>query len=128
MRRAGFLTARRRRTKVALRILLGGLILSGPGCHQHYYYYGNTADGCPPMAQATVVDGPVCDSTSPVIQGGTVVSSVSDAPTTQTKSRRSKVIVSEANGGGKSSWQAVGPESSVARTQVDGAIDDSLLK
>ena len=128
MQQAGFLTARRSRTKVALRILLGGLILSGPGCHQHYYYYGNTADGCPPISPATVVDGPVCDSSSPVIQGGTVVSSVSDAPTTRSKPRRSKVVVSEANSGGKSSWQAVGPESSVARTQVDGAIDDSILK
>src|SRR4051812_50503 len=106
MPRAGFWTARRSRNKVAWWALLGGLFVSGTGCqHHHYYYYGNSPN-CPPTTATSVVEGPVCDVPGQVIQGGTVVSSAADEPTIISKPRRSKVVVSQSTGGGRSSWKA----------------------
>ena len=128
MQPAGNTTARRSWSKLARRLMLGGLFLTGTGCHRSYYYYGESAANCPPPMTSSVVGGSICDNTSPVIEGGTVVSSATESPRTQSKSRKSKVVVSEAGSGGKSSWKATDPESSVARTQVSGDIDDSIFK
>lgn len=127
MLRAGYTSARGRWSEVAGKVLLlGGLVLSGSGCQRHYYYYyGGSPTNCPPVG-TTIQEGPVCEVPGSVIQGGTVVSSATEDLPVITKSRRSKVVVSEANRGGKSSWKASDAETSVARTQVDGAIGDSV--
>jgi hypothetical protein len=128
MPRAGFKTARRSRNSVAWSALLGGLILAGPGCQKHYYYYYGNSGNCPPMAPSSVVEGPVCDVSGPVIEGGTVVSSATEEPPIINRSRRNKVVVSEAYGAGKSSWKATDPDASVTRTQISGAMDDTVRK
>jgi hypothetical protein len=119
---------RRGRKSVSLWALLGGLIVFGPGCQKHYYYYYGNSGNCPPVAPSSIVDGPVCDVSGQVIEGGTVVSSVASDPPPVSRSRRNKVVVSEANRPGRSSWTASGPESSMARTQVEGAMDESVVK
>lgn len=129
MPRADFRSARRSRNSVAWSALLGGLILTGLGCQKHYYYYYGNSGNCPPMGPTSIVEGPVCDvQGGPAIEGGTVVSSAIEEPPVINRSRRSKVVVSEAYGGGKSSWKASDPETSVARTQISGAMDDDSAR
>ncbi|ODU00695.1 MAG: hypothetical protein ABS79_02910 [Planctomycetes bacterium SCN 63-9] len=128
MPRASFSAVRRNRGKVAGWVFLGGLIASGAGCQRHYYYYYGNSPNCPP-GMVSMQEGPVCEVPGQVIEGGTVISSATtdDTPVI-TKSRRNKVVISEANGGGKTAWKASDPEGSMARSQVEGATDDSTRR
>ena len=76
MRHAGLLTFDWSRLSGV--ILAGAMVFAGVGCHQHYYYYG---DACAPIAPvpSTVRTGPVCDVPAQSVEGGTKLSSGSNA-------------------------------------------------
>jgi hypothetical protein len=63
-----------------------------------------------------------------VIEGGTVVSSATEDPPAVHRSRRSKVVVSEAYGGPRSAWRATDPDATAARTRISGAMDDETVQ
>ena len=133
MRRARFMRA-------TLGVVLAGWVGSA-GC-THNYYYGNPPVACAPgtttVVPGTVQYGSICDLPSRLFGGGTIVASspgirssaTSTAP--PSSSEPSHVVVSEpANRPRLSPWRRSDPESSVAITHVEGALnsdDDSTVK
>jgi hypothetical protein len=107
--------------------LLGGVI-SSAGC-THNYYYGN-APLCPPST--TVVPGAVqygasCDVPTQVI-GGSVASQASPPSTALSGSMPPRVVVSQpSNGAPRFPWRRSDPDSSLATTRVEGALDDPTV-
>jgi hypothetical protein len=124
------IAVQRRRARDIARIfaLLGILGVLGPGCHQHYYYYGNPP-GCGPISPApsSIQYGSTCDVPTQVIEGGTVLPRRVDEPALVGHARRPRVVVSE-NDRPRSSWKATDPEASLATTQVEGALRDSTVR
>ncbi len=51
-------------------ILAGGLAFTSMGCHQNYYYYGDSCPSGTPLP-STVRAGAVCDVPTEVVEGGT---------------------------------------------------------
>ena len=111
-------------------VLAGWVCCCGWGCHQHhYYYYGGQGPGaCPPGAVVpSTVAGPVCEIPS-TVDGGTVVSSRS---TIVDNGRRSRVVVSEPTQSSRSSrlgWRSADLDDPPAMTQVEGALENSVVK
>jgi hypothetical protein len=127
MRHAWFLAFRRRRLLGV--ILAGELALTGLGCHQHYYYYG---DACPPgtPVPSTVRSGAVCDVPVEVVEGGTKLADGSNRSTTVTgavSSNSSRVVVSEPSEPAKVAWKRSDPDGSPTTTSVKGTTDDSSV-
>jgi hypothetical protein len=110
-------------------VLASGLALAGPGCHQHYHYY-NT-DPCAPGApvSSTVRSGPLCDTTTSVVDGGTTVA---DSPSRSTtvaggQSRPPRVVVSNPDSSSRfSSWRRSDSDG-LAQTSVSGSLDDQKV-
>ncbi len=111
-------------------LLLGGICLCGPGCHQHYYYYGPSAAGmpCPPTVGAIrsseVAVGPICDV--PVqVEGGATVGQRSTV--IDDGRGRSKVVVSKPERRpSRIGWRSSNPEDVPAFTQIDGAVGSTV--
>jgi hypothetical protein len=123
-------------------VLLAGWIGSA-GC-THNYYYGSVPVACAPGtttgAPATVTAGSsICDLPSQLFgrSRGTIVAAspgvqtnvTSTAPPSSATSS-SDVVVSEPASRPRLSWRRSDPESGVATTRVDGAIneEDSTVK
>ena len=131
MRRPRFVSA-------TLGVLLVGWVGSA-GC-THNYYYGALPASCDP-ASPTVVPGTaqvssLCDLPSQLFGRTTVVPSspgpkLSVTSTAPPSSSSTEVVVSEPVNRPRLSWRRPDPESSVATTRVEGAIngeDDSTVK
>jgi hypothetical protein len=133
MRRPRFVSA-------TLGALLAGWIGSA-GC-THNYYYGALPTACAP-GTTTVVPGTaqsssICDLPSQLFGGGTIVASSpglrpSVTTTAPPSSSSSDVVVSEPINRPRLSgvWRRPDPESSVATTRVEGALNsdvDSTVK
>jgi hypothetical protein len=131
MRSVWFVASCRRR--LIFVVLAGELALTGVGCHQHYYYYG---DACPPgtTVPSTVRTGPVCDVPTQVVEGGTRVADgssrstvVTGATTTSpTGIKSSRVVVSEPSEPAKVAWKRSDPDSAATTTttSVSGNLND----
>jgi hypothetical protein len=109
-------------------ILASGLAFAGAGCHQHYYYYGDPcAPGMP--APTAVRSGPLCDTTTQVVEGETTMADGSIRSTTvtggQTKSPR--VVVSEPGSASRFSWRRSDSDGSLATTKVEGSTNDATV-
>jgi hypothetical protein len=107
-------------------ILAGELICTGVGCHQHYYYYG---DSCPPGSpvSSTVRSGPVCDVPVEVVEGGAKLADGTSRSTTVSgavSSNSSRVVVSESTEPSKVAWRRTDPDGSVSTTTVKGTVND----
>jgi hypothetical protein len=103
--------------------------IASSGC-THNYYYG-AAPVCAPTTvtpgAGVVTYGEVCEVPTQVVGGGTLVSSTPIVTTPILGGPRPpRVVVSEPNGrsGG---WRRPDPESSLATTRVEGALDDPTL-
>jgi len=126
MRQAWFLALCRRRLLGV--ILAGELAFTGLGCCQHYHYYGGSA--CGPSTTtlpSTVQSGTtVCDEPTQVVEGGTKVSNGSTVSSNVSGTKSSRVVTSEP----RNSWNSKksDPDSSVARTDVEGALGGSTTK
>jgi hypothetical protein len=107
--------------------LLGGVIGSA-GC-THNYYYGSVP-GCPPSTTVTpgsVQYGASCDVPTQVI-GGSVANQSSAPSTVLSGSMPPRVVVSQPSAGNpRFPWRRSDPDSSLATTRVEGAIDDSTV-
>jgi hypothetical protein len=125
---------RARSMRATLGIFLAGCAGSA-GC-THNYYYGPLPVACAPGSSSTVVPGSlqygsVCEVPTRIFGGGTVVAASpgirSSVTTTAppSSSTSSQVVVSEpANRSRLSPWRRSDPESSLATTRVDGALDE----
>jgi len=126
MRQTVILALRQRRSLGA--IITGALVLSGLGCHQHYYYY---SDPCAPTAPVTssVKPGPICDVPTQVVEGGTTLADGSTRATTVTgaSSHSPRVVVSEPSGRSRLSWRRSDPDGGLATTTVQGTVDDTKV-
>jgi hypothetical protein len=130
MRRARFVNG-------TLGALLAGWVGSA-GC-THNYYYGAVPAACAP-GTTTLVPGTasICDLPTQLFGGGTVVASSpgiksSVTTTAPPSSSSSDVVVSEPINRPRLSgvWRRPDPESSVATTRVEGALNsdnDSTVK
>jgi hypothetical protein len=127
MRLVWFLALCRRRLLGV--IVAGELALTGMGCHQHYYYYG---DACPPAAPmpSSVRSGPVCEVPAEVVDGGTQLADGSNRSTVVSgavSSNSSRVVVSQPSEPAKVAWKRSDPDGSVTSTSVEGAINSSSV-
>jgi hypothetical protein len=109
-------------------VLAGGLAFTGMGCHQNYYYYG---DSCPPTTTvpSTVRAGAVCDVPTQVVEGGTKMASGSSRATVVSgavSSNSSRVVVSEPTEPAKVAWKRSDPDSA-ATTTVQGTANDPSI-
>ena len=106
------------------------LALAGWGCQQppcfcHYGY------GLPPCAPApgAVASGPICDTPTQVVEGGTTTAAASGRSTIVSGSQSSpspRVVVSEPVER-RRFWRPADPEASLATTSVEGAVSDSAV-
>ncbi len=111
-------------------ILAGELALTGMGCHQHYYYYG---DACPPGApvSSTVRSGAVCEVPVEVVEGGTKLADGSNRSTIVSgavSNNSSRVVISESSEPSEPSkvaWKRSDPDGSPTTTSVKGTVNDS---
>ena len=115
-----------------------GVLLAGwagsAGC-THNYYYGTAATACAPgtttIVPGAISYGSVCDVPARIFGGGTVVAAspgvrssvVGTVPTSP------RVVVSEPANRSGLSWRRSDPESDLATTRVEGALeDDTTIK
>ena len=127
MRHAWFLAFCRRRLLGV--ILAGELALTGLGCHQHYYYYGDPCAPGTPMP-SSVRSGPVCEVPTQVVEGGTKLADGSSRSTVvsgATPSSASRVVVSEPSEPSRVSWRRSDPDGSLPTTSVSGTANDSSV-
>jgi hypothetical protein len=106
-------------------ILAGALAFTGLGCHQHYYYYGDSPCGpSTTTVPSTVQSGTtIRDEPTQVVEGGTKVSTgatVSSNVSSSTKSPR--VVLSEP----RNSWKTADPDSSAPTTTAEGYINSTV--
>jgi hypothetical protein len=102
------------------------LAFTGLGCHQHYHYYGSSACGPSTTTLPSTVQSAttICDEPTQIVEGGTKVGSGSTISSNVSGTKSSRVVVSEP----RNSWKTVDPDSSVARTDVEGALNSSTIK
>ena len=108
--------------------LLGGVIGS-VGC-THNYYYGNVPV-CPPsttVAPGAVQYGASCDVPTQVVGGSSATQGPSRS-SVLTGALPPRVVVSEPIVGPPRfpSWRRTDPDSGLATTRVDGALDDPTI-
>jgi hypothetical protein len=124
-------TTRLRRGTLGLLAGLGAVL---PVACTHNHYYGSAVPVCPPTTAATTTvlpDGAICDVGTPVVVGSgstTTTSPVSSSVaagggTAQTP----RVVVSQPSTGSRLSWRRSDPDSTVATTRVEGALDDTTI-
>jgi hypothetical protein len=108
----------------------GALAVAGWGCQQPpcYYYYG-----CPPCTPAVPATsaaqyGAVSEVPTQVVEGGTPLDDDSGRLSTAGGSQAEpRVVVSEPVNRPRRSWRRPDPESGIATTSVEGAIDDTTI-
>ena len=112
-----------RRTRVALGILLGSLVVP-TGCTHNYYYGANAIPACGPIAApGSVQFGSVCEVPTQVVGGSSVVAQ-SPARSSAVGPKPPRVVISEpSNPNARFPWKRTDPESGLA-TRVEGALDD----
>jgi len=115
----------------SLKSIAAGWVLASIGC-THNYYYGNAVPVCGPttMVPGTASSSAVCEIPS-TVTGGTVISEggtrgtiVSNAPI-PSGTRPPRVVVSEPRSNPFGRWRQSDPESGIAQTKVEGALDDT---
>lgn len=124
--------------RVAEALLATAFLALGPGCtHNHYYGYDACGTAPTTVLPGTVQYGSVCEVPSKVI-GGTpsVVSapsivstpSISAGTPIGARAKPPRVVVSEPLGRGRGhAWRPSDPDSGLATTRVDGALDEPTL-
>jgi hypothetical protein len=106
-------------------------MLAWPGC-THNYYYGAAPACAPAVVPSTVANGAVC-AVPGQVQGGTVLAQGAGPATVVNGTpvlggpRPPRVVVSEPNGGLFRGWRRSDPDSGLATTKVEGALDDSTV-
>jgi hypothetical protein len=114
------------------RIMRGGLGLvlasgiASAGCTHNYYYGALPACGPTTTPAGTVQYGQVCEVPTQVVGGGSVLSQV-PARSSIVGPRPPRVVISEPTGSGGGLWRRSDPESSLATTRVEGALDDPTV-
>ncbi len=113
-------------------VLAFGLAVTGVGCHQNYYYYG---DACAPgtaIPSTVRTTGPVCDVPTQEVEGGTRQANGSSRSTVVSGAKSntsSRVVVSEPREPAKDAWRRSDPDSGLAAsTSVEGAINESTVR
>ncbi len=123
-----------------LGVVLAAGLLTLMGCTHNYYYTPPGAIG--PCAPVTVLPGPtastvqtygygdVCEVPTQVIGGGAVVAGppLTTSPAL-TGARPPRVVLSDPMGRNRNRgvWHRPDPESSLATTRVEGALDDPTV-
>ena len=123
--------------RIALGILLATGGMTSTGCTHNYYYTTPGAGPCAPVtvlpgstASASTVPsyGEICDVPTQVIGGGTIVAG---APLMTSPAlggaRPPRVVLSDSPGRSRGPWRRTDPDSSLATTRVEGALDDSTI-
>jgi hypothetical protein len=123
------------------RILSGSLwavlaigAIGSTGCTHNYYYTSPAGSPCAPvtLAPATPVAsnvvqyGEICEVPTRVVGGSTVVAGVPViSPPVLAGPRPPRIVLSEPGGSRvRTPWRRQDPESSLATTRVEGAVDD----
>ncbi len=94
------------------------------GCISHNHYY--TASGVPTYSTTDVGPfqiGTVCETAPGQVVNGTVVA---QATPTTTPAPAPRVVVSQPSTSSRLSWRRTDPESGLATTRVEGAVEDSV--
>lgn len=122
MRQARFLCA-------GFGALLAGWVSSAGCTHNYYYGYPSTVNGCPPtVVPGAISYGSVCDVPTQVVGGGSIVA---QSPSRETvvngTAKPPQVVVSEPGGGSRTRWRRSDPDSSLATTRVEGALEDPTV-
>jgi hypothetical protein len=132
MRPAWSLSWRSSRHRLCWSLMTGVLAFSSLGCRQCCYCYPDPACGPMPAVPSAVRAEPMCDVSSSSVDGGTVVAS---GPTRQTTvsgaaaTTPPRVVVSQpSTPPSRFGWRTADPDSSVATTSVQGAVNDSTTK
>jgi hypothetical protein len=107
-------------------ILAGALAFTGLGCHQHYYYYGDSPCGpSTTTVPSTVQSGTtIRDEPTQVVEGGTKVSNGATVSSNVSNTKSPRVVLSEP----RNSWKASDSDSSAPTTIADGYINGSTGK
>jgi hypothetical protein len=110
-----------------LGVLLAGWVGSA-GC-THNYYYGSVPTACAPgttIVPGTVQYGSVCEVPARVVGGGSIVASSPGVRSSVVTAAPpgSRVVVSEPTNRSGLTWRRSDPESSLATTRVEGALED----
>ncbi len=118
---------RARIVRATLGVVLTGWIGSA-GC-THNYYYGGVPVACAPgtttiVPGSSVQYGSVCEVPAQVVGGGTVVALSPGVRSSAAGAPSSRVVVSEPANRPKLSWRRSDPDSSMATTRVEGALDE----
>jgi hypothetical protein len=102
------------------------------GC-THNYYYGNAVPLCPEATTSVSTIGSVCEVPSQAA-GGALLAQGGGASVISGAPRSTRVVVSEPQDGGipvrnvgRFAWRRTDPESSLARTHVEGALEDDTV-
>jgi hypothetical protein len=111
--------------------LVLAVVAGSAGC-THNYYYGNAVPVCPEATTTVNTISPVCEV--PVV-GGTLFSQGGNPSLFTGAPRATRVVVSEPSDGGIpirgggpfASWRRSEPESSLATTRIEGALQDSSV-
>jgi hypothetical protein len=111
-------------------VVLSACAFSLAGC-THNYYYGNAVPACGPatIVPGTVSNGAVCEvpsqSGSDVVAQSPARSTIIGGGTAIAGPRPPRVVVSQPRSGSPFRWRPADPESSLASTRIEGALDDS---
>ena len=120
-----------RTQRVGLTLVLGAALwTTSAGC-THNYYYGAVPSACAPatVAPSSASYGSVCEIPTHVVGGATTVVSSPYVLSTPilTGPRPPRIVLSEPNVNTRPSWRRGDPDSGLATTRVEGALDDSTI-
>jgi hypothetical protein len=106
-------------------VFASAVVVSGPGCHQHYHYYNG--DPCAPVSSTVRSSTAPCDPPAAVVEGGTTVSDSTVRSTTISggKSKAPRVVTSEPGSSSRFSWRRSDPDN--VATVVEGTVDDARV-
>jgi hypothetical protein len=101
--------------------------LTGLGCHQNFYYYGEPPYGPPVKGASSLQVGSICDVPTTVVDNSTRSSAV--PPTTiSSSSLAPRVIRSQPDQApSRLSWKRADPDGGPTTT-VEGSLDSSVVR
>ena len=109
--------------------VLSAVTLVSTGCTHNHYYSNNPCGPTAPLAvmPGSIQNGTICDVPTEVYGGsaGSTVSTPSAVSTPMAaRARPPRVVISEPNGNSRFTWRRSDPESGLATTRVEGAIEE----
>jgi hypothetical protein len=116
----------------AFALIVLAMAAGAVGC-THNYYYGNAVPICPEAMTTVNTIGPVCEVPAQAA-GAPLLSQAGGASVIGGTPRSTRVVVSEPReggipirGSGRFAWRRTDPDSSLATTHVEGALEDDTV-